>query len=111
MHTPFERTLRALATERRRAGKSLAGLIADRKSTRLNSSHLGISYAVFCLKKKTIKKYKTRPHRPTNGNTLTTKTEDHTRLDNDTLRRGERRETAHRQRSRLRTARYSAYAT
>src|SRR5262245_7812165 len=26
--------------------------IADRKSTRLNSSHLGISYAVFCLKKK-----------------------------------------------------------
>src|SRR5437899_9016786 len=29
----------------------------DRKSTRLNSSHLGISYAVFCLKKKkTMKK-------------------------------------------------------
>src|SRR5437899_8183649 len=28
----------------------------DRKSTRLNSSHLGISYAVFCLKKKN-KKY------------------------------------------------------
>src|SRR5262245_64275882 len=28
----------------------------DRKSTRLNSSHLGISYAVFCLKKKTNKK-------------------------------------------------------
>src|SRR5262245_64770487 len=27
----------------------------DRKSTRLNSSHLGISYAVFCLKKKKIK--------------------------------------------------------
>src|SRR5258705_6124303 len=26
----------------------------DRKSTRLNSSHLGISYAVFCLKKKTL---------------------------------------------------------
>src|SRR5262245_61685126 len=26
----------------------------DRKSTRLNSSHLGISYAVFCLKKKKI---------------------------------------------------------
>src|SRR5205814_10108245 len=26
--------------------------IEDRKSTRLNSSHLGISYAVFCLKKK-----------------------------------------------------------
>src|SRR5258705_3418663 len=27
-------------------------LAEDRKSTRLNSSHLGISYAVFCLKKK-----------------------------------------------------------
>src|SRR5205814_8929379 len=27
----------------------------DRKSTRLNSSHLGISYAVFCLKKKNKK--------------------------------------------------------
>src|SRR6476659_11088619 len=27
----------------------------DRKSTRLNSSHLGISYAVFCLNKKKIK--------------------------------------------------------
>src|SRR5947199_6816772 len=25
--------------------------VSDRKSTRLNSSHLGISYAVFCLKK------------------------------------------------------------
>src|SRR5262245_35726245 len=31
-------------------GVSLGGV--DRKSTRLNSSHLGISYAVFCLKKK-----------------------------------------------------------
>src|SRR5262245_18253582 len=27
-------------------------IMPDRKSTRLNSSHLGISYAVFCLKKK-----------------------------------------------------------
>src|SRR5205814_9823442 len=27
-------------------------IVKDRKSTRLNSSHLGISYAVFCLKKK-----------------------------------------------------------
>src|SRR2546426_6661372 len=31
---------------------SLAGMQGDRKSTRLNSSHLVISYAVFCLKKK-----------------------------------------------------------
>src|SRR5437899_5268889 len=29
-----------------------AQVYRDRKSTRLNSSHLGISYAVFCLKKK-----------------------------------------------------------
>src|SRR5690625_4972182 len=28
----------------------------DRKSTRLNSSHVAISYAVFCLKKKKLKK-------------------------------------------------------
>src|SRR5437667_7501285 len=32
----------------------LTGLAADRKSTRLNSSHITISYAVFCLKKKTL---------------------------------------------------------
>src|SRR5690625_6247414 len=31
-------------------------LIRDRKSTRLNSSHVAISYAVFCLKKKKIYK-------------------------------------------------------
>src|SRR3712207_7240795 len=31
----------------------LAPRIEDRKSTRLNSSHANISYAVFCLKKKT----------------------------------------------------------
>src|SRR5439155_8148251 len=30
----------------------IAGLQGDRKSTRLNSSHVAISYAVFCLKKK-----------------------------------------------------------
>src|SRR5437899_9602263 len=32
----------------------------DRKSTRLNSSHLGISYAVFCLKKKKKNKKSTQ---------------------------------------------------
>src|SRR5256885_5772808 len=36
-----------------RASRPLSTL--DRKSTRLNSSHLVISYAVFCLKKKTIR--------------------------------------------------------
>src|SRR3712207_7133763 len=44
------------------AGRALragvpAVLVVDRKSTRLNSSHANISYAVFCLKKK--KKYLT----------------------------------------------------
>src|SRR2546422_6605692 len=34
-----------------------AASAADRKSTRLNSSHGYISYAVFCLKKKTKKQY------------------------------------------------------
>src|SRR5260221_10519361 len=33
-----------------------AGQVIDRKSTRLNSSHTVISYAVFCLKKKKKKK-------------------------------------------------------
>src|SRR6266480_5164221 len=41
---------------RRRAPRRRAGRVApgarDRKSTRLNSSHMSISYAVFCLKKK-----------------------------------------------------------
>src|SRR5256885_9555646 len=32
----------------------LSALVSDRKSTRLNSSHLVISYAVFCLKKKNL---------------------------------------------------------
>src|SRR5690349_24037423 len=35
----------------------------DRKSTRLNSSHVEISYAVFCLKKKTIHPKHNRPPR------------------------------------------------
>src|SRR5262245_65191711 len=38
------------ATDRRHHRRAAA--LEDRKSTRLNSSHLGISYAVFCLKKK-----------------------------------------------------------
>src|SRR5690242_18917138 len=35
---------------------------ADRKSTRLNSSHMSISYAVFCLKKNTLRT--SSPNRP-----------------------------------------------
>src|SRR3989442_10808206 len=33
--------------------KKVIAVLGDRKSTRLNSSHVRISYAVFCLKKKT----------------------------------------------------------
>src|SRR5699024_12305657 len=36
-------------------GDVKTGLITDRKSTRLNSSHVSISYAVFCLKKNSIR--------------------------------------------------------
>src|SRR2546426_6789463 len=39
------------------------GVLEDRKSTRLNSSHLVISYAVFCLKKKN-KRPRTKVHHP-----------------------------------------------
>src|SRR5439155_22088813 len=43
------------------AGRGHAGrrcrALRDRKSTRLNSSHVAISYAVFCLKKKNIKEH------------------------------------------------------
>src|SRR3712207_7393002 len=35
-------------------GQHRVRLLADRKSTRLNSSHANISYAVFCLKKKKL---------------------------------------------------------
>src|SRR5699024_12696023 len=36
-------------------GEDIGGIVPqDRKSTRLNSSHVSISYAVFCLKKKII---------------------------------------------------------
>src|SRR5438477_6002588 len=36
----------------RQAHAPVLGELLDRKSTRLNSSHMSISYAVFCLKKK-----------------------------------------------------------
>src|SRR2546430_10844694 len=52
-----------LECHRHRVGGELAAAGAgDRKSTRLNSSHSQISYAVFCLKKK--KKYRTRVGKP-----------------------------------------------
>src|SRR5438034_7240134 len=50
------KTSSAPAGERRRADRRSSPAIddRDRKSTRLNSSHTVISYAVFCLKKKSI---------------------------------------------------------
>src|ERR1035441_1302993 len=54
-HDPQQQTeaIRNLAPVRGRLGAvQVTEAWADRKSTRLNSSHLGISYAVFCLKKK-----------------------------------------------------------
>src|SRR5690625_6761021 len=50
-HDQLEVIVQALSAQRRGAPE------ADRKSTRLNSSHVAISYAVFCLKKKKKTKY------------------------------------------------------
>src|SRR3989475_4216940 len=57
--TDMEDVRRKLAPVEREVRKRLGNFIlseddADRKSTRLNSSHSQISYAVFCLKKKNI---------------------------------------------------------
>src|SRR5262245_63009366 len=48
---PLIARLRYSRIQRRCLGRRKCASL-DRKSTRLNSSHLGISYAVFCLKKK-----------------------------------------------------------
>src|SRR5207253_8882830 len=56
---PVERDLAALHRQEHFRGvefnlalREKLGQLGDRKSTRLNSSHVAISYAVFCLKKK-----------------------------------------------------------
>src|SRR5690348_18222514 len=48
------RLLEEPALIRQELDRRLAAARSDRKSTRLNSSHPSISYAVFCLKKKTM---------------------------------------------------------
>src|SRR3712207_7825689 len=55
---------RATVTEKRLPAEAVFGQELDRKSTRLNSSHANISYAVFCLKKKKKERKETtdRPH-------------------------------------------------
>src|SRR5256885_6096145 len=71
---PISHTFRAACAKPRRTccckpmhrAASRPPCCADRKSTRLNSSHLVISYAVFCLKKKK----KTDPAVPFNDSTL-----------------------------------------
>src|SRR5690606_40671921 len=50
--TPMKRVLHSLPLLIGAAALSACGGGGDRKSTRLNSSHVKISYAVFCLKKK-----------------------------------------------------------
>src|SRR5262245_17724685 len=60
--TPLVRKFRVHIGQCESCGKRTQGRhplqTSDRKSTRLNSSHLGISYAVFCLKKKNKTKQK-----------------------------------------------------
>src|SRR5207302_3096260 len=50
----MRRSRKSIAAFRLRQGMPIAATVTlrDRKSTRLNSSHVKISYAVFCLKKK-----------------------------------------------------------
>src|SRR5436309_11901064 len=58
---PIWPTIRRPRRRRRGPGRARAGSRRpDRKSTRLNSSHVKISYAVFCLKKKKTKKHNTQ---------------------------------------------------
>src|SRR5205807_2119633 len=56
----YRRLLDVFHAEIERSGRTGRPFAVDRKSTRLNSSHLVISYAVFCLKKKKNSRYSTR---------------------------------------------------
>src|SRR5437868_14896839 len=58
--TPRPHRLRSLLRSPRRRGER--SRLRDRKSTRLNSSHVSISYAVFCLKKKKKKNSERMPY-------------------------------------------------
>src|SRR3712207_7126273 len=73
-HAPRDQPARALAVDPRTARLAVdearrlvpaprpAGAYQDRKSTRLNSSHANISYAVFCLKKINLKTHNNSSH-------------------------------------------------
>src|SRR5437870_7668278 len=69
---PIYYLLESLQNPRHPQHEELLGWLdrEDRKSTRLNSSHVAISYAVFCLKKKK-KKNKNATQRTTHSNTHT----------------------------------------
>src|SRR3712207_8763688 len=71
LELPMEEMMDALAEGVIKASTAVACIVAsvdeksgvlDRKSTRLNSSHANISYAVFCLKKKKKKLIRTTSH-------------------------------------------------
>src|SRR5690606_40145680 len=59
MHARIRQHFLASIETKQRAMEVLIPHIEDRKSTRLNSSHVKISYAVFCLKKKKTYQYLT----------------------------------------------------
>src|SRR3712207_3083707 len=66
-------------------GLYFKALLEDRKSTRLNSSHANISYAVFCLKKKKNRTNKQDTHKlRTNSNTESTQNNPHGTNDSPT---------------------------
>src|SRR5690625_6722317 len=52
LRQPLDQLLVGIGQQPRHRDPAGPQLIGDRKSTRLNSSHVAISYAVFCLKKK-----------------------------------------------------------
>src|SRR5690242_21090245 len=66
------RPLHDQGSTRRGLSGAVVGRPTDRKSTRLNSSHMSISYAVFCLKKK--KKIKPQQTREREAQRLVTPT-------------------------------------
>src|SRR2546430_12723560 len=81
---PYTTLFRSHTTRRIRRGRVMRGFSysshapcrgggapgRDRKSTRLNSSHSQISYAVFCLKKKKKKEKEVPKHRSSNKRTI-----------------------------------------
>src|SRR5438045_7449191 len=88
-YTTLFRSRRTPARDRRRCRRSRRGRAGtcscrrDRKSTRLNSSHLGISYAVFCLKKKKRKKSVTLIHNRSTTSALYEKGQTHNQSTHD----------------------------